>query len=347
MIHVVMAEIYASVLSSWAAARLTVDLQDQQNPCRSMPPGTQTRRKRLRSSELLAPSWRGSRCFGRASGCAGERIATMLIEAGFDIAFECAAQTPMLLQLSVHPSRDADLLTPDKINCDPILATRSYVDLFGNRVTRVEVPAGLVVFSNRFVIHDSGQPDETPPDVEMTQIADLPDDVLLFLLQSRYCDSDKLADFAWSNFGMMSGGRQRVQAICDFVHAKIRFSYPDARPTRSASDSMHEAIGVCRDFAHLAIALCRCMNIPARYCTGYLGDIGVPVDPNPMDFSAWFEAFLDGRWYTMDARHNHPRIGRIVMGRGRDAADVAMSTAFGVANLARFEVVTQEQAEKA
>jgi transglutaminase-like putative cysteine protease len=272
----------------------------------------------------------------------------MLIEAGFDLAFECPAQTPMLLQLSVHPSLDADLLTPDKINCDPILATRSYIDHFGNRVTRVEVPAGLVAFSNnRFVIHDSGQPEETPPDVGMTPIADLPDDVLLFLVQSRYCDSDKLADFAWSNFGMILGGRQLAQAICDFVHAKIRFSYPDARPTRCASDSMHEGIGVCRDFAHLAIALCRCMNIPARYCTGYLGDIGVPVDPNPMDFSAWFEAFLDGRWYTMDARHNHPRIGRIVMGRGRDAADVAMSTAFGIAKLARFEVVTQEQAEKA
>jgi len=177
----------------------------------------------------------------------------------------------------------------------------------------------------------------------MTPIAALPDDVLLFLVSSRYCDSDKLADFAWARFGKMSGGSQRVQAICDFVHAKIRFSYPDASPTRCASDSMHEGVGVCRDFAHLAIALCRCMNIPARYCTGYLGDIGVPVDINPMDFSAWAEVFLDGRWYTIDARHNHPRIGRIVMGRGRDAADVAMSTAFGVANLARFEVVTQEQ----
>jgi transglutaminase-like putative cysteine protease len=267
----------------------------------------------------------------------------MLIEAGYNIAFECPAQTPMFLQLSVHPSRDADLLTPDSIKSNPPLAMRSYLDHFGNRVTRVEVPVGLVAFSNRFVIHDSGEPDETAPDTEMTPIADLPDDVLLFLLQSRYCDSDKLADFAWSSFGMMSGGRQRVQAICDFVHAKIRFSYPDARPTRSASDSMHEGIGVCRDFAHLAITLCRCMNIPARYCTGYLGDIGVPIDPNPMDFSGWAEVFLDGRWYTIDARHNHSRIGRIVMGRGRDAADVAISTAFGIAKLARFEVVTQEQ----
>ena len=269
----------------------------------------------------------------------------MIIEAGFEIAFECPARTPMLLQLNVYPSRGADLLSADRISSDPPLATRSYIDHFGNRVTRVEAPAELVAFSNRFVIHDSGEPDETPLDTEMTPIADLPDEVLLFLLQSRYCDSDQLADFAWSSFGMMSGGRQRVQAICDFVHARIRFSYPDARPTRSASNSMHEGIGVCRDFAHLAITLCRCMNIPARYCTGYLGDIGVPVDPNPMDFSAWAEVFLDGRWYTIDARHNHPRIGRIVMGRGRDAADVAISTAFGIAKLALFKVITQEKTQ--
>ena len=269
----------------------------------------------------------------------------MLIEAGYDIAFDCPANTPMLLQLNVHPSRDADLLTPDRIVSDPPLAMRSYLDHFGNRVTRVEVPAGLVAFSNRFIIHDLGEPDEAPPRTEMTPIADLPGDVLLFLVPSRYCDSDKLADFAWSRFGKIFGGYGRAQAICDFVHAKIRFSYPDASSTRCASDSMQEGVGVCRDFAHLAIALCRCMNIPARYCTGYLGDIGVPVDINPMDFSAWFEVFLAGRWYTMDARHNHPRIGRIVMGRGRDAADVAMSTAFGVARLVRFEVVTDEKVQ--
>jgi len=269
----------------------------------------------------------------------------MLIQAGYDIAFQCPAQTPMLLQLNVHPSRDADLLSPDIINSDPPLAISSYLDLFGNRVARVDVPPGLVTFSNRFVIHDTGKPDDVPPDTDLTPIARLPDEVLLFLVSSRYCDSDKLADFAWSMFGGISGGRRRAQAICDFVHSKIRFSYPDARATRCASDSMHEGIGVCRDFAHLAVALCRCMNIPARYCTGYLGDIGVPIDPNPMDFSAWFEVFLDGRWYSMDARHNHPRIGRIVMGRGRDAADVAISTAFGVANLVRFDVVTDEQAQ--
>ena len=270
----------------------------------------------------------------------------MLIQAGFDITFQCPEQTPMLLQLNVHPTRDADLLSRDVISSDPKLPMTSYLDLFGNRVTRVVAPPGQVTFSNRFVIQDSGELEETPPDTAFTPIALLPDEVLIYLIPSRYCDSDKLADFAWSTFGTLTGGYQRVREICDFVNSKIRFSYPDARPTRSASDSMHEGIGVCRDFAHLAIALCRCMNIPARYCTGYLGDIGVPVDVNRMDFSGWAEVYLDGRWYTMDARHNHPRIGRIVMGRGRDASDVPLSTAFGVANLIRFDVVTDEQAAR-
>jgi transglutaminase-like putative cysteine protease len=162
----------------------------------------------------------------------------MLIKAGYNIAFECPAQTPLLLQLNVHPSRDADLLTPDRIKSEPPLATRSYIDHFGNRVTRVEVPAGIVAFYNRFVIHDSGEPDETLPSTEMTPSAGLPDDVLLFLVSSRYCDSDKLADFAWARFGTISGGSRRVQAICDFVHARIRFSYPDVSPTRCVSDSM-------------------------------------------------------------------------------------------------------------
>ena len=267
----------------------------------------------------------------------------MLIDAGFTISFECPAYTPMLLQLNIHPSRTGDLRSPDIISSDPPVAMGAYLDHYGNRVTRLEVPPGLVTFSNRFTIQDSGLPDEIPPDSPLTPISRLPDDVLLFLVSSRYCDSDKLADFAWSRFQNGGGGYTRVKAICDFVHSHIRFSYPEASPTRSASDAMRDGVGVCRDFAHLAVALCRCMNIPARYCTGYLGDIGVPVDVNPMDFSAWFEVFLDGRWWTMDARHNHPRIGRILMGRGRDAADVAMSTAFGTAHLVKFEVVTDEQ----
>ena len=266
----------------------------------------------------------------------------MLIKAGFDIGFQCPAQTPTLLQLNVHPSRAGDLRSPDIITSDRNLPMRAYLDHYGNLVTRVDVPPGFVTFSNRFTIYDSGEPDETPPDSALTPITRLPDDVLLYLVSSRYCDSDNLGDFAWAQFGAISGGYRRVQAICDFVHNRIRFSYPDARPTRAASDSLREGIGVCRDYAHLAVALCRCMNVPARYCAGYLGDIGVPVDINPMDFSGWFEVFLDGRWWTMDARHNHPRIGRIVMGRGRDAADVSISTAFGVANLVTFNIVTDE-----
>jgi transglutaminase-like putative cysteine protease len=266
----------------------------------------------------------------------------MLIRAGYDIAFQCPAQTSILLQLNVHPSRVDDLRSPDVIVSEPNLAMGAYLDHFGNRVTRVDAPPGIVTFSNRFLIQDSGEPDETPANTPLTPIARLPDEALVFLISSRYCDSDNLTDFAWANFGALAGGYERVQAICDFVHRQIRFSYPDARSNRCASDSMREGVGVCRDFAHLAVALCRCMNVPARYCTGYLGDIGVPIDPAPMDFSAWFEVFLDGRWFTFDARHNHPRIGRIVMARGRDAADVAISTAFGTANLLRFEVVTEE-----
>ena len=268
----------------------------------------------------------------------------MIIKAGYNISFQCPNWTPMLLQLNVHPSRDKDLRSPDVIATDPPLPMTSYSDFYGNRVSRVDVPPGVVTFSNNFEIADSGKLDEPPANDVLTPISQLPDDVLLYLVSSRYCDSDALSGFAWSKFGAIAGGASRVRAICDFVHGHIRFSYPEASPVRTAGDALRDQVGVCRDFAHLSVALCRAMNIPARYCTGYLGDIGVPVDPNPMDFSAWFEAFLDGRWYTFDARHNHPRIGRVVMCRGRDAADVAITTAFGVANLVRFEVTTDEVA---
>ncbi len=267
----------------------------------------------------------------------------MLIQAGFTIGFECTAPTPMLLQLNIHPSRSADLLTADRITSNPPVPMRSYVDLFGNTVTRLEATVGLTTFQNLFTIADCGELDETPlTNTRGAAIAELPDDALLYLLSSRYCDSDNLADFAWSQFGGLAAGLSARQGDLRLRPPPYPLQLPDARPTRSASEAMREGIGVCRDYAHLAIALCRCMNVPARYCTGYLGDIGVPIDVNPMDFSGWAEVFLDGRWYTLDARHNHPRIGRILMGRGRDAADVAMSTAFGVARLARFEVVTDE-----
>jgi transglutaminase-like putative cysteine protease len=274
------------------------------------------------------------------------RESALKIRAGYDIAFQCVQEMPMVLMLSVHPSRQPDLLTEHVIRFSPGVASRDYRDAFGNICTRLVAPPGLIEIKNEFIIEDSGLPDEVAPNAEQWSIDVLPDEALIYLIGSRYCDTEKLSDLAWSQFGGINGGWQRVQAICDYVHNHIEFGYHHARCDRTASEGHAERIGVCRDFAHLAVTLCRCMNIPARYCTGYLGDIGVPKDPAPMDFSAWFEVFLAGRWFTFDARHNRPRIGRIVMARGRDAADVAISTAFGPAQLARFNVVTEELADK-
>ena len=268
----------------------------------------------------------------------------MQIRAGYDIAFQCFQQTPMVLMLSIEPARVADLLSEHRIQFSPDVVARDYVDMFGNTCTRIVAPPGLVEIRNDFLIRDSGLPDEVAPDARQLDVGELPDDALIYLLASRYCDTEKLSNLAWSLFGGIAPGWQRVQAICDYAHDRICFGYHHARSDRTASEGHEERIGVCRDFAHLAVTLCRCMNIPARYCTGYLGDIGVPVDPAPMDFSAWFEVYLDGRWFTFDARHNHPRIGRIVMARGRDAADVAISTNFGPVQLVKFSVITEEVA---
>jgi transglutaminase-like putative cysteine protease len=267
------------------------------------------------------------------------------IRAGYDIAFSCVQEVPMVLMLSVHPSRQCDLLTHHVIRFSPEVNARDYRDVFGNICTRLVAPPGLIEIHNEFVIADGGLPDEIASDAAQWHLDALPDDALIYLLGSRYCDTEKLSERAWAMFGNINGGWQRVQAICNYVHDRIQFGYHHARNDRTASEGHEERIGVCRDFAHLAVTLCRCMNIPARYCTGYLGDIGVPRDPAPMDFSAWFEVFLGGKWYTFDARHNHPRIGRIVIARGRDAADVAISTTFGTAQLARFTVMTEEVAE--
>jgi transglutaminase-like putative cysteine protease len=264
------------------------------------------------------------------------------IRAGYDIAYQCLQDTPMTLMLSVEPGRVGDLLSKHRIQLSPDIASRDYVDMFGNTCTRILAPAGLIEIRNDFLIDDSGLPDKVAPDARQLEVNDLPDDVLVYLLGSRYCDTQKLLALAWSLFGGVTPGWQRVQSICDYAHDRICFGYEHARCDRTASEGHEERVGVCRDFAHLAVTFCRCMNIPARYCTGYLGDIGVPVDPAPMDFSAWFEVYLDGRWFTFDARHNHPRIGRVVMARGRDAADVAISTSFGAAQLARFTVITEE-----
>jgi transglutaminase-like putative cysteine protease len=269
----------------------------------------------------------------------------MKIQAGYDIAYELPQPTSMILMLSVHPSRAGDLVTPHTIKFAPHVKSRSYLDSFGNICTRVLAPAGRFEITSDFTINDNGKPDVVAHHATQIDIDSLPDDALLFLLPSRYCDTETLSDLAWSLFAKSKPGWDRVQAICDYVHNHIKFGYEHARCDRTASQGHREKKGVCRDFAHLAVTLCRCMNIPARYCTGYLGDIGVPRDPAPMDFSAWFEVFLGDRWYTFDARHNTPRIGRIVIAHGRDAADVAISTSFGRAKLAKFQVVTDEVVE--
>ncbi|MBD9389230.1 transglutaminase family protein [Agrobacterium sp. AGB01] len=266
----------------------------------------------------------------------------MKIRAGFNIGYQCEHETAMLLVLNIHPSRRADLLTEQTLTFDRPIEAWGYLDIFGNVCSRISAPPGLTTISTKFDIYDSGLPDPVPENAFQHDIKDLPDDVLVFLLGSRYCDTDRLADFAWETFSGTPLGWQRVKAIVDFVHEHITFDYDRADPLRTAHGGFTDGKGVCRDFAHLAITLCRCMNIPARYCTGYLGDIGVPKNPHPMDFSAWFEAYLSGRWYTVDARHNTPRVGRILMAIGRDATDVALSTAFGPAILTSFEVFTDE-----
>jgi transglutaminase-like putative cysteine protease len=248
----------------------------------------------------------------------------------------------MVLSLRVHPSRRADLLTDEVLEFSSGVKARDYIDGFGNVCTRILAPTGTTRICSLFEIEDSGQPDEVAPHARQQDIDDLPSDVLVYLLGSRYCDTDRLSDFAWAQFGNTVPGWGRVQSIVDFVHNHIAFNYQNANPLRTAYGGFLDRTGVCRDFAHLAITLCRCMNIPARYCTGYLGDIGVPPVPDPMDFSAWFQVWLDGRWYTFDARHNRPRIGRILMATGRDATDVAISTSFGPSRLAVFKVITDE-----
>ncbi|MEO9188977.1 MAG: transglutaminase family protein [Acetobacteraceae bacterium] len=268
----------------------------------------------------------------------------MQIRAGYEIIYDCPNPTPMLLTLNVHPSRAPDLLSADRMTFDPPIAATDYRDGFGNLCGRIVAPAGRLSITNDFVIADSGAPDVSAPDAVQHPVQDLPEDALVFLLGSRYCETDRLSDTAWSLFGAAPTGWGRVQAICAYVNQRIAFGYEHARPTKTAWDAFMEQQGVCRDFAHLAVAFCRCMNIPARYCTGYLGDIGIPVGDTPMDFSAWFEAYLGGRWYTFDARHNHPRIGRILMARGRDATDVAIATTFGPCTLAGFTVTTDEVA---
>jgi transglutaminase-like putative cysteine protease len=266
----------------------------------------------------------------------------MQIRVGFEMIYECPQPTPMIFNLNVHFTRVSDLVGRDDLMFDPPVPVAGYRDSFGNWCTRIVAPKGRMRVSADAVVNDTGAPDAIVPQARQLPVPDLPEETLLFLLGSRYCETDRLSEVAWNLFGQTPTGWDRVQAICDYVHRHIVFGYEHARMTRSALEAYYDKTGVCRDFTHLAVAFCRCMNIPARYCTGYLGDIGVPPPYGPMDFSAWFEAFLDGRWYTFDARNNTPRIGRVLIARGRDASDVAISSAFGPNTLTSFRVWTDE-----
>ncbi len=265
----------------------------------------------------------------------------MRIRIGYSLTHEFVQPTPMIVMLNVHYSRASDLLGPDTMITEPPTPFESYRDSYGNWCNRLLAPAGTFRIRADSMIDDRGLADEMAPEAQQWPVEDLPDDVLLFLLPSRYCESDRLNDTAWQLFGHTQPGWERVQAVSTWVHHHITFGYEWARPTKSAFDAYVERQGVCRDYAHLGVALCRALNIPSRYCTGYLSDIDVPVR-GPMDFSGWFEVFLDGRWITVDPRNLRPRKGRILIARGRDAADVAITTTFGPNILQDFRVTTEQ-----
>lgn len=282
----------------------------------------------------------------------------MLIFSDFDIQFRLPAPAAIVAMLHLHPSveprlRSGNQLVIESLD-DPfshspsstnytksIVPSREYIDAFGNRCARFVAPAGYLWLSGSSVIDADPNADHPQTDAKQAEIDDLPAEVLQFLLPSRYCQVDQFGAIAQDLFSNYPAGWERAAAIRDWVHDKVAFNYNAARPTKTAMDVLTERVGVCRDFQHLAIALTRCQNIPARYVTGYIGDIRRPYS-GPGDFSAWYQVFLDGRWIDLDARHNYRRLGRILMATGRDAADVAITTSFGAAHLTHFYVDSKE-----
>ena len=266
----------------------------------------------------------------------------MILRVGYELRYEFHQPTPVILMLNIHFTRVSDLAMPDNILLSPSVPLSGYRDGYGNWCSRLLAPAGQMLISANSIIRDTGRPDPVVSDARQVPVEELPEETITFLLASRFCESDRLLDLAWTLFGAAKPGWARVQAICDFTHRHITFGYEHARVTRTASEAYQERVGVCRDYAHLAVAFCRALNIPARYCTGYLGDVGMPPPYPPGDFAAWFEAYLGGQWYTFDPRNNVPRIGRVLLARGRDAADVAITTTFGPNTLKTFRVWTDE-----
>jgi len=266
----------------------------------------------------------------------------MQIRLGYEMVYDCPQPTPMILTLQVHYTRVSDVVVPDHLVTRPSIPITAYRDSFGNGCSRIVAPQGETRLSADAVVNDTGEADPVAPFAQQLPVQELPQETLVYLLGSRYCETDLLSEAAWDIFHKSPTGWGRVQAICDYVHRHIAFGYEHARATKTASQVFNEQVGVCRDYTHLAVTFCRCMNIPARYCTGYLSDIGVPPPHGTMDFSAWFEAYLGGQWYVFDPRNNVPRIGRVLIARGRDAADVPISNTFGPNTLKSFKVWADE-----
>ena len=275
-------------------------------------------------------------------GNAGAGSTPRNIRIGFEAVYECPKPTPMILMVNIHHSRMPDVIVPDRVMTTPSVPISFYHDAFGNQCSRLVAPSGEIRISTDGIVRDSGLPDPFVPSAQQHPVQELPQEVLVYLLGSRYCETDRLSNVAWNLFQYAPTGWGRVQTICDFVHNHIAFGYEFADPTKSAWEAFQQGRGVCRDYAHLAVAFCRCMNIPARYCTGYLSDIGEPPPYSAGDFAGWFEAYLGGQWHTFDPRNNTRRVGRILMGRGRDAADVPITNAFGFNTLKSFKVWTDE-----
>jgi transglutaminase-like putative cysteine protease len=270
------------------------------------------------------------------------KSSTIRVKVGYELVYECVQPTPMILLLRIHPSMVSSPVVPDPIATTPFVPISTFRDGFGNICTRIVAPPGPIRMSTDAIIRCSAEPDKVAASARQVPVQSLPEETLMFLLGSRYCETDRLSQAAWDLFGKTPEGWARVQAICDYVHRHITFGYEHASSMKSALEAFQQGKGVCRDYAHLAIAFCRCMNIPARYCTGYLSDIGVPPPYSPMDFAGWFEAYLDGQWYTFDPRNNTPRVGRILIARGRDASDAAISSTFGPNTLKQFKIWTDE-----
>jgi transglutaminase-like putative cysteine protease len=266
----------------------------------------------------------------------------MLIRIGFELVFDVPSEVPILLMLHAHPEKVGVLQRPERLVVEPDVPVHHFTDAFGNHAARIVAPAGKLRLTYDNVAADSGEPEPRIDGAALHPVEELPPECLQFLLASRYCEVDRMVQMAWDLFGKTPPTWERVQAVMDWVHNHVTFGYPYASPTKTAFDVCEQKQGVCRDFQHLAITMLRALNIPARYATGYLGDIGVPPNPSPMDFSAWFEVYLGHRWYTLDGRHNKPRIGRILQARGRDAVDVALTTSFGPTKLEKFLVWTDE-----